>query len=481
MTGDTSTTGGTSTTTSTDPSVVAPGAALAAHVRGYAEAVRLHLTDLGPEVTDDLTGGLEADLTEALADAVPSVAMRSAAGDAPGHADVVLDVARVFGPASAYAAELRNAAGLPPAGPPRRPGLRGALAHRAARSRERWARRGTRWAQHLEPVTSHPWWAALRELAGSLRPVWWVARGWVLGVLLVVILGDSNLGVMSSDNGGYLVPASGSQFLIMAGCALVSVQWGRGRWLLPRVGSRLTVAAGVLAVLATPAVLGSTGDLTLGGSPSSTPSYDRGYQDGIEEAHYASYDGGAWGEDGVWVDGTQVANLFAFDANGDPIRDVQIFDDRGRPVRTVAPEVTDELWEVPQIDGGWYLRPTDADDGHARWNVYPLQGLPENAMEWTDDDTADDGSALVPAVGVRPEDMPWPFLKAPTTISRSAAEEPPAAEEPSAEPTPRPSPSSAKPAPSSTPDETAEPTEPASSGDQGTKGQVTVADAAARR
>ena len=97
--------------TSTTP---APGAMLAAHVRGYAQAVRLHVADLGPEVTEDLTGGLEADLTEALADAAP-VAAR--AGDP--HDDVVLDLTSYFGTAEAYATELRAAAGLPPAGPAR--------------------------------------------------------------------------------------------------------------------------------------------------------------------------------------------------------------------------------------------------------------------------------------------------------------------------------------------------------------------------
>ena len=41
---------------------------LSAHVRGYAQAVRLHLADLGPDLAEDLTDGLEADLTEAVLD-----------------------------------------------------------------------------------------------------------------------------------------------------------------------------------------------------------------------------------------------------------------------------------------------------------------------------------------------------------------------------------------------------------------------------
>ena len=37
-------------------------------VAAYAQAVRSHLADLGPETADELTDGLEADLAEELAD-----------------------------------------------------------------------------------------------------------------------------------------------------------------------------------------------------------------------------------------------------------------------------------------------------------------------------------------------------------------------------------------------------------------------------
>ena len=43
-------------------------------VVAYAAAVRSHLVDLGPEVLDDLTGGLEADLAESVADALDGAA-----------------------------------------------------------------------------------------------------------------------------------------------------------------------------------------------------------------------------------------------------------------------------------------------------------------------------------------------------------------------------------------------------------------------
>jgi hypothetical protein len=446
----------------TTGTAITAGATLAAHVRGYAEAVRLHLADLGTEVTDDLTGGLEADLTEALADA------HRPAGATD---DVVLDLAATFGPAAAYAAELRSAAGLPPEEHPRGTGLRGALAARGRRSRERWARR-------LEPVTSHPRWAALRELAEVLRPAWWLARGWLVGVVLMSLMAAVT-GIFATREGFTLVPASVEQFLVMAGCALVSVQWARGRWLPERWLPRATGGATALAVLSLPFVLTATDDLTAQSFEPVASSYDAGYQDGVEQAHYASY-GGVPGDDGVWVDGMQVSNLFAFDTNGDPIRDVQLYDDRGRPVRTITADGSQEAWEVPQIDGPWFFRPTVADDGHSRWNVYPLQALPENAMEWDDD-----GAGLEPVVGVRPEDMPWPFLKAPTTITREGA-----GEQPEGDPTPTPSPSESEgsdptdpapsePAPSST--APAEPTGGTPSDRRSPAEQVTVADGSAQR
>lgn len=379
-------------TTDDTTTTAAPGAMLAAHVRGYAQAVRLHLADLGPEVTEDLTGGLEADLTEALADAAPATVRDEQPQD-----DVVLDLTASFGPAEAYAAELRRAAGLPPAGPARRrrPGLRPATAAWWSRSRARWAGR-------MEPLTSTPQWASLRTLGHELAPVWWVARGWLIGALLVMWFARGSLS---------LVPTSGGHFLVMAGAALVSVQWARGRWLprqwLPRAG----LAATALGVLLVPFAVDATSSNTWGGGEY-VGTYEAGYEDAMNQVQYHSEAvayGGVPGDDGVWVDGMQVSNLFAFDAQGDPIKDVQLYDDRGRPVRTVSEAGAEQVWEVPQTEGPWYFRPATAADGRDRWNVYPLRALPETGVEWGDE-------GMEPVVGVQPERMPWPFLKAPVTI-----------------------------------------------------------------
>lgn len=149
----------------------------------FADAVRTHLADLPEPELDELMDGLEADLTERLADS----------GE--------------LGDPERYADELRQAAGLPAradagaTGKKRvRESLRESRINLVQRTRTFWdatpARRAT------------------RDFVVSLRPVWWVLRGLVLAWLLVQgWFGSGLLG-----------------FLLAVLIIVVSVQWGRGRW-----------------------------------------------------------------------------------------------------------------------------------------------------------------------------------------------------------------------------------------------------------
>ncbi|MCA5892854.1 hypothetical protein LEP48_05730 [Isoptericola sp. NEAU-Y5] len=435
---------GTGTGTGTDTGATEPvaagaagvrpslGAVLDAHARGYAQAVRLHLADLGPDVVEDLTDGLEADLVDALADA--TAPLETAVGRAP-QDDVTLDLGTHFGPADAYAAELRAAAGLPPR----------VLSDGRRRSRRTLAARGARlaerWQRAWSPVTSTPQWERLRGLGRDVRPFWWVARGWIVGAFLVTVLGGGRPSV---------VPEGAGELLVMALGALVSVQWARGRWIPGSWQPRATVAASVVAVLLVPAVAGTTYRESVAGADpwSGGGSYDAGYAAGRDDARNVAY-GDSWGEDGVWVDGMQVSNLFVYDANGDPIKDVQVFDDRGRAVRTVTDGGGEQAWAVPDVQGSWYFRPMTADDGRDRWNVYPLRAVPEGGMEWSDDT-----GLWAPQVGVQPEAMPWPFLKAPTSFTSGGAASSDPSSDPSSEPSSKPTDES-KETPKDEPEETA--------------------------
>jgi hypothetical protein len=378
--------------------------ALSAHVRGYAQAVRLHLADLGPDVADDLTDGLEADLTEAVLDGMVA--------PADAEATQVFDLAARFGPADEYAAELRAAAGLPAQTPAARakrgPGRAVAEAWTVVSERSRAVWR---------PVASTRAWTAFAELARSLAPAWWILRGWVAAQAVLWQYGISDITFW---------PSSVSGRVLVIAAIVVSVQWGRGRWVprwawFPRAVAVASVAAGVLAI---PMVLDVKADAEPVAADGLT--YDAGWSDGYHNAQVSqasTASGAPMAEaDGVWVDGMQVSNVFAYDAEGNPIRDVQLFDDRGRPVRTIDDSATWDTWSVSDVVGSWSFQPATASDGRARWNVFPLGAVPADELGLGAEDSGFydpegyDDPYPQPPTGVRPQDMPWPFLKAPTVI-----------------------------------------------------------------
>ncbi|MCF4120020.1 hypothetical protein L1785_03420 [Antribacter sp. KLBMP9083] len=396
---------------------------LAAHVRGYAQAVRLHLDDLGPDVVDDLTDGLEADLTDSLLDRTATVPDAGRSPSAPGSpsggvgsgapGDAVLDLAAAFGPAAEYAAELRESAGLPP-----RAAQANRLARRWALGRAvvvAWELGSERWAHAWRPLTSTPAWAGFRDFVRSLAPVWWVLRGWAAAMVLMYPFGGTPA----------IWPWSTPGRIVLLAAVVVSIQWGRGRW-LPRLSwapGLLRVASVGAAVAVVPLLLYVSEDRP---SDVGFSSYEAGWSDGYNEAQYSSVsDGGGYGDDtGVWVDGMQVSNLFVYDRNGDPIRDVQVFDDRGRPVRTMTAQGTAQTWTVPELPGDWFFQPAIASDGRERWNVYPLRAVDVNDVEWVPDESDPEWVTEVPRplTGIQPTTMPWPFLKAPTDIPSKVVE-----------------------------------------------------------
>jgi hypothetical protein len=405
-----------STTTPAQPPAGAPvGRAFYGHVHAYAQQVRAHLADLRPDQVEELADGLEADLAEAVVDApgaLPRRAPASASSDgAPAGTagtealdDTGLDLIAFFGPPAEYAAELRTAAGLPPAvpGAARRP--RPGLRRRLAGLGEMLA---ADWRAGWQPVTTSPQWASTAEFLRALTPAWWILRGWVVATLLLALVAGYQVAVLPPDLSARVV-------VLLA--VVVSVQWGRGRWLptrgLRKVGRPLSVAAAVAAV---PAVL-----VAASASASSPYAWDRGYEQGRSDASSGLVSsvsfgsGDSPGTAGVWVDGAQVSNLFVYDAAGEPLRDVQVFDDRGRQVRTITEEGASGAWAVPDVEGTWYFQPALATDGRERWNVYPLRAVAEEDVEYPEGD-----GRPVPATGTRTRDMPWPFLQAPTAVPSS--------------------------------------------------------------
>ncbi|NTW39421.1 MAG: hypothetical protein HGA44_05960 [Cellulomonadaceae bacterium] len=379
-------------------------------VAAYAAAVRSHLADLPAEQLEDLTDGLEADLAEALEDVAASVGGAvGAAGEATDGnvGSARLDLTERFGPAAEYAAELRAAAGL------------GAAAARPIRP-HRWLQtaRSTavgvveRARRDVERLTTARWWPAVAALVEALRPLWWLMRGWAWFVIALVLVRYASMDAPSTLS--RFVPRSLAGWLVLAVAVGVSIGAGRG---VARCAVWLRVAAAAASAVAVLALPGSVSEMAAEVharlAPNAYPVYI--------ETTVADPDGP---DDGVWVDGQQVSNLFVYDAAGNPLTDVQVFDDRGRPVRTTTDDGTAQ-WYLPGVSDPWLFAATVDVDGRDRWNVYPRVGAP--VTDWYLEEA---DPRLVAGASLRTP--PPPFAKAPALAvdATSALDAPSAASGP---------------------------------------------------
>lgn len=285
--------------------------------RIFVAAVRARLSDLPVEEIDDLTDGLAADLVDRLGDG------------------------NDLGDAARYADELRQAAGLPErtedandTAPSPRRGLRERGSEFAVKWNAWWDATGTR--------------AGLRDFILSLRPVWWVARGVAVGAVIALVFGVRSLNT--------------ALVLIALAATILSVQWGRGKWLpgawavwLRRIGS----VVAILALL--PLSANALGRLSYG---------------------YADVDSEATVSPGLSLGWDQVTNIFAYDCAGEPLGPVQLFTQDGRPLHTGDGD--------PGSYGDWTPMSGTSKDGYYveyrrnsaatmpdEWNVFPLRELQE--------------------------------------------------------------------------------------------------------
>lgn len=263
-------------------------------VERYVREVRAALADLPAEELDELTGGMEADLGELAAETPEGLRPR-------------------LGEPEAYAAELRAAAGLPP---------------RAVAARTSWWRgpvTGGR-AAWDRLVSENPLLQRAAPWFRDLAPVWWVARGVLVGwALLGVVLGLTALPL----------------WFVVLPFVVVSIHLGRReRDRAPWVRGSL-LAANVIAVLALVPALAIMSEPQ---GPSDEP---------FAEAYLAP---------GLVYDGEQVTNLYLYDAEGHRLSGVRIFDDQGRSV---------SLDNLPYATD---TNPTWLHDVHgSAWtNIYPV-------------------------------------------------------------------------------------------------------------
>ena len=197
-----------------------------------------------------------------------------------------------LGPAAAYAADLRAAAGLPPR-PGRTASAPGGLRDRLAR------------------INAGPAVREVRRLLGELRPAWWVLRGYlvVLAPCLVERDGVSDVPVPapldSHALGGVLVVAA-----VVASVAL-------GRRTLGRPVGALVAVGGVALVLGSFVVAeGAWSTVT-------TPvAYAAGPGPDVPSETYPLHS--RYGP---------VTDVFPYAADGTPLENVLLFDQDGRPLK----------------------------------------------------------------------------------------------------------------------------------------------------
>ncbi|MFE6734536.1 hypothetical protein [Microbacterium sp. NPDC057741] len=283
----------------------------AERIRAFAAAVRDELADLPEDDIDDLVGGLVGDLTDQAADS---------------GGDIEL------GDPVEYARELRAAAGLPERAD-------------APMSTLPWHARLSGWIGRLPArIRSSAFGAWLLDLLGALRPVWWVARGWILYAFVGLSLGWD------------IWPRNTVAWIGVIIAVLVSVQWGRGRWLPKNPLRHIATVASIAAVLLIPWTLGE-----ISNRATSFNAYD--------DMEYLP-------PDGLLLDGAQVGNLFVYDRDGMLIDGAQIYTGKGTPLNLYGKQSRDVQngWD-DQGDGTFTVPERDLA-GKPLWNIYPLQVAP---------------------------------------------------------------------------------------------------------
>lgn len=291
----------------------------------FAQGVRAALADLPAEEVDDLTEGLEADLAEAYAE----------------------DLQRELPDPAAYATELRAAAGLP-----MRTKVKSGLFSGLVQG---W--NDTR-ADIAIAIRRNPALGSALDFLAELRPAWWIARGVIAVMCVRYLMGDA----------GNLLPNDFVDVLVLMAFVVISVQWGRGRWHLPRgMGPVLFVGNVVAAVVAVP-VLANALDA---------------------RDHYIYETEPAVQPDltGVYLNGAEVTNIFGYDSTGKRLEGIQLFDQDGKPLATSVPGGNGCLDQDCNETGLW--TPSVLETGQTVWNVFPMQMVKMQFDEQTGEDKPD--------------------------------------------------------------------------------------------
>ncbi|MFV2019788.1 HAAS signaling domain-containing protein [Micromonospora sp. LOL_023] len=181
----------------------------------YVEQVRAALADLPAPVRDELLEDLPEHLAEVLAEGDGTLVDR-------------------LGEPTEYAAELRSSAALDPPAPP-------GIGRRVSAAWQRTRARLDRVDHRVGPVLGH---RTTSEFLQSLRPAWWVLRGYLATALFAYLASGELVGPLPAPGGS--VPAG---LLVLTVLTIGSVWLGRRGPRLSRWPRRVTTMASALVVL----------------------------------------------------------------------------------------------------------------------------------------------------------------------------------------------------------------------------------------
>ena len=141
---------------------------------------------------------------------------------------------------------------------------------------------------------------------------------------------------------------------------MISVQFGRGKW-LPFAWMRgLLLAVNVILVLSAPFVVAGAATAV---------------NNGWYSTAYADDSGSDLSGSGLLENGNQVSNIFAYDAQGNPLTDVQLYDQDGKPLN-LSGDPASPTFSV----GSGILVPNQEVPGRLGWNVFPLGHVSEGDL-----------------------------------------------------------------------------------------------------
>jgi hypothetical protein len=276
-------------------------------VRNYMQAVAAELADLPDEERADLMADLESHLHEVASDGEGTLFER-------------------LGAASAYAAELRSSAGLPPKG---ETADRVGLTSRVASSWHGW----------------HEWYAAspASRFFTNIAPGWWLVRAYLLVVAVDRLffwqpVQHSPMPIPSFAGS----PGMGIIAVLMAGVASYVIGSRAREGSFGRLNMLVTVGAVVLGGYA-------VGDIAGSQVP---PQAAYSEVQVLPELHHE--------------DGTPISNICAYDSKLRPLKNVLLYDQAGRPIDNIA---APPYWTGDSVYG--------PDAGRFR-NLYPLKQQIQN-------------------------------------------------------------------------------------------------------